>query len=133
MPKKQGLLGRAELEILQYVAENNPIRVGAVAEHFAATAGKARTTVLTVMERLRAKGHLTRKKVGGTWHYSPKVAKALLLRRLIGRFVDESLGGSLTPFMAYLADESESLSDEQFDHLKQLVKELETQRRGEKP
>ena len=50
-------LGRAELEILQYVVDRNPIRVGEVAEHFAGAGGKARTTILTVMERLRTKGY----------------------------------------------------------------------------
>jgi predicted transcriptional regulator len=110
-------LGRAELEILQFVADHHPIRVGEV----------ARTTVLTVMERLRSKGYLRRKKIGGTWHYSPKIAKSTLLRTLVERFVDESLEGSLSPFMAYLA-ESESLSDEEFEQLKQLVQELESSR-----
>ena len=132
MAKKQSPLARGELEILHYVAEHHPIRVGTVAEHFAAASGKARTTVLTVMERLRAKGHLTRKKIDGTWHYSPKVAKTVLMRRLVGRFVSESLGGSLAPFMAYLAAESETLTDEELRALKQLVLELDTQRRGEK-
>ncbi len=68
-------LGQVQLEILQYVADHHPIRVGDVAEHFAKTAGKARTTVLTVMEKLREKGYLTRRKLRGTYHYSPKVSK----------------------------------------------------------
>jgi predicted transcriptional regulator len=125
-------LGRAELEILQYVADHHPIRVGEVAEHFAATAGKARTTVLTVMERLRNKGYLRRKKIAGTWHYSPKTPKSTLLRTLVERFIDESLEGSLSPFMAYLS-ESNSLTDEEFDQLKQLVHDLESSREGKKP
>src|SRR5688572_11112883 len=99
MAKAPQQLGCVELEVLQYVADHNPIRVGEVAEHFANTTGRARTTVLTVMERLRAKGYLSRKRIDGTWHYSPKLAKGTLLRGLVRRFVDESLAGSLTPFL----------------------------------
>ncbi|MCA9259527.1 MAG: BlaI/MecI/CopY family transcriptional regulator [Planctomycetales bacterium] len=131
MSKKQAPLARGELEILHYVAEYHPIKVGTVAEHFASTSGKARTTILTVMERLRAKGHLTRKKIDGTWHYSPKLARTELMRGLVRRFVHESLGGSLAPFMAYLATEAKSLTDEELKALKQLVRELDSQRRGE--
>src|SRR5215211_3132703 len=124
-------LGRAELEILQYVVDRNPIRVGEVAEHFASAGGKARTTVLTVMDRLRTKGYLSRKKIGGTWHYSPKLSKSTLLRGLVHRFVSESLGGSLSPFLAYLA-ESDALSEEEFEKLKLLVEDLEAERGGDK-
>jgi predicted transcriptional regulator len=123
--------GRAELEILQYVADHHPIRVGEVAEHFARTTGRARTTVLTLMERLRAKRYLSRKRIDGTWHYSPKLAKGTLLRDLVRRFIDESLAGSLAPFLAYLA-ETDNLTDDEFNELKQLVHDLETQRKGEK-
>lgn len=132
MAKASHKLGRAELEILQYVADHHPIRVGQVAEHFARTTGRARTTVLTVMERLRTKGYLSRKRIGGTWHYSPKLAKGTLLRDLVRRFIDESLAGSLAPFLAYLA-EADHLTDDEFNDLKQLVRDLETQREGEKP
>ncbi len=131
MSKQHKSLGRVELQVLQYVTEHPSIKVGDVAEHFATTAGKARTTVLTVMERLRTKGHLTRKKVASTWHYSPKVAKPVLMQRLVGRFVDESLGGSLAPFMAYLASQSNALSDEELVKLKQLIRGLEAERSGE--
>jgi predicted transcriptional regulator len=131
MAKAPRQLGRAELEILQYVADHHPIRVGEVAEHFAHTTGRARTTVLTVMERLRTKGYLSRKRIDGTWHYSPKLPKGTLLRDLVSRFIDESLAGSLAPFLAYLAD-ADNLTDDEFKELKQLVRDLETQRKGEK-
>jgi predicted transcriptional regulator len=121
-------LGQAQLEVLQYVVDNHPIRVSDVAEHFAETAGKARTTILTVMERLREKGYLTRKKLHGTFHYSPKLAKTDLMTSLVRRFVDESLGGSLSPFIAFLAD-SREVSDEEIASLKQIVRDIEKSRR----
>ncbi len=65
MPPSREPLGRLELEVLQYIADHHPISVREVAAHFAETSGQARTTLLTVMERLRAKGYLKRRKAAG--------------------------------------------------------------------
>src|SRR5580698_5344956 len=96
-------LGHLELDVLQYVNDNHPISVRDVAAHFAEASGHARTTLLTVMERLRAKGHLSRRKLAGRQHYAPTVPKAELLSRMVGNFVDDVLGGSVSPFVAYLS------------------------------
>lgn len=122
-------LGSTEIEILRYIGDHHPISVGDVAEHVAQTTGQARTTVLTIMERLRQKGHLTRRKVGGVYRYSPKIAKQDLLRNLVRNFVDTTLGGSVTPFVAFLS-ESGALSEGDLDTLKRLVCDLEGQRKG---
>jgi BlaI family penicillinase repressor len=132
MAKQPEPLGQAQLEILQYIADHQPIRVSDVAEHFAATAGKARTTILTVMERLRAKGYLTRKKRQGTFHYSLRLRQSEVMSSVVHRFVEKSLGGSVSPFIAYLA-ESRGLSDSELAKLKDLVKDLDTRRaKGER-
>jgi predicted transcriptional regulator len=130
MSRRRASLGQAELEILRYVLDRHPVTVRDVAEHAAETTGHARTTVLTVMERLRKKGYLGRRKVGGVFQYRPKLRKGELLEHLIGDFVDRVLGGSVSPFVAYLAQSSD-LADEELAHLKQLVRELEErQERG---
>ena len=95
-------IGRAELEILNYIHDHHPVPVRPVAQHISAPKGHTRTTVLNVISRLCGKGYLTRRRVNGVYHYSPSVAKADLLRRLVGDFVDKALGGSLSPFVAYL-------------------------------
>ena len=95
-----------------------------VAEHVAQTTGHARTTVLTVMDRLRKKGFLTRKKVEGVFRYSPKVSNQELLRGLVKDFVDTTLGGSVSPFVAFLA-EGEPVSEDDLSLLKRLVRDLE--------
>jgi len=124
MAKQPEPLGQVQLEILQHIADHHPVSVGDVAEHFARTAGKARTTILTVMERLREKGYLTRRKLKGTYHYSPRLAKGELLAGIVRRFVEESLGGSVSPFIAYLA-ETRDLSEAEVVRLKELVRDLE--------
>ena len=117
-------IGRAELEILHYIHDHHPITVRQVAEQFGEGRGLVRTTVLNVMERLRKKGCLVRKQEAGIFQYSPRQAKADLLRRLVREFVDKSLGGSLSPFVAYLADEAR-LTPGEINELKQVVRELE--------
>src|SRR6185295_1779571 len=100
-------LGPLELDVFRFVAERQGASVREAAEHFAETTGQARTTVLTVMERLRTKGYLGRRKAGGVHRYTPKVALAEVLESLVGNFVADVLGGSMSPFVAYLAQSPE--------------------------
>ena len=118
-------LGHLELDVLQYVGDHHPITAREVARHFGETSGQARTTLLTVMERLREKGYLTRRKVNGVQHYRPTIAKAELLRRLVGDFVEDVLGGSVSPFVAYLM-QSSRLSPDEVRRLEQLLARLES-------
>ena len=80
---------------------------------------------MTVMERLRQKGYLSRKKRDGIYHYSPRVPKNEIMVSVVQRFVEESLGGSVSPFIAYLA-KSGKLSKSELAKLKHLARELET-------
>ena len=121
-----------EWEVLQYVIEHHPITVREVAAQFAQTHGHARTTVLTMMERLREKGYLTRRKVGGVNRYSPSEPKPDLLQGLVRDFVQKALGGSVSPFVAYLGKEAR-LTPSELDALKQLVQEWESQEQEEEP
>jgi predicted transcriptional regulator len=120
----------AELELLQHIAEKHPVTVREVADHFARTDGRARTTVLTLMERLRKKGYLTRRRVDGANQYSPNETKSDMLRGMVRDFVQRTLGGSVTPFVAYLGSDA-SLSNEELDELKRLVADLEARREEE--
>jgi len=129
-PPKE-ILGHLEIDVLQYVGDHHPITVREVAAFFAETSGQARTTLLTVMERLRSKGYLTRRKVKGVHRYSPTIAKSELLSRLVGNFVEEVLGGAVSPFVAYLT-RSALLNADEARKLEQLLKRLETrEQRGE--
>jgi predicted transcriptional regulator len=123
-------LGSTEIEILRYIGDHHPIRVGEVAEFMAQTTGQARTTVLTTMERLRRKGYLIRKSVEGVYRYSPKIPKHDLLRGLVKSFVDTTLGGSVSPFVAFLS-EGGPISEDDTETLKRLIAELESRRKGD--
>ncbi len=128
----QPTIGRAELEIRNYINDHHPITVREVALHFSKTKGHVRTTVLNVMARLCQKRYLTRRKAGGIYHYSPRFPKGQLLRTLVRDFVQRTLGGSLSPFVAYLEQDAD-LDVEEVEELKKLVRELESRRPEGKP
>ena len=120
-------VGDQELAVLRYVAEHGPVTVGEVAERFGEAQGLARSTILTVMERLRKKGHLTRGKVEGVFQYSSPVPASELLRGVVGDFVQRSLAGSLSPFVTYLA-EAEDVSEEELQQLQDVVARLQSRK-----
>jgi predicted transcriptional regulator len=123
-------VGEQELVVLRWVAEHGPATVGEVAEKFGEPQGLARSTVLTVMERLRAKGHLTRRKVEGVYQYSSRVPLTELLSGVVGDFVTKSLAGSLSPFAAWLS-RAEEVSDEELRELEDAVARLKSKKEGE--
>ncbi|MET0401679.1 MAG: BlaI/MecI/CopY family transcriptional regulator [Cystobacter sp.] len=121
-------VGEQELALLRWVAEHGPVTVGEAAERFGEVQGLARSTVLTVMERLRSKGHLTRRKVAGVYQYSSSVPLAELLRSVVGDFVQKSLAGSLSPFATWLSSRSEKVSDEELRQLEEAVARLKSKK-----
>lgn len=121
--KSQSSLGRVELELLQYIDKNHPISVGEVAEYWCEKNGGARTTVLTMMERLLKKGFLARKKIDGVYKYSPKQSVSSVIGDVVSDFVQGVLGGSIAPLAAYLSQERK-LDPNEVEQLKQMVEKL---------
>lgn len=125
---KQRSIGVEELALLRFVAERGGATVGEVAEVYGAEKGLSRSTVLTVMERLREKGRLTRRKVGGVFRYVSPVESSALLHDVVESFVERTLAGSVSPFVNYLAERSE-VTPEELAELEQLVARLQAKQR----
>ena len=121
-------VGEQELRILKDLVERGPGSVGELHTRYGEPLGLARSTVLTMMERLRRKGYLTRRMDDGIYRYESRGGERLL-SGLVGRFVDKALGGSLSPFAAYLS-EREKISDQELRELEQVVDRLRSRRRG---
>ena len=122
---KPPTLGDQELTLLRYVTDHAPVTVREVAEQFGEPHGLARTTILTMMERLRQKNYLTRLKDQGAFQYRPVVAKTELMQSLVKDFVEKSLGGSLSPFVAYLSEAR--LSERELADLRRLIQASESE------
>jgi len=122
-------LGDQELEVLRYISDHAPVTLREVIDGYGGPKGLARTTVLTVMDRLRGKGYLERRKQtdgaaggrrDGVYIYAPSISKSSLLSDIVRSFVDKSLGGSLAPFVAYLVD-AKGLSKDEADKLRAMI------------
>lgn len=120
-------VGDQEMALLRFVAEAGPSTVGEVAERFGEPRGLARSTVLTMMERLRQKGHLEREQVEGVYRYSLLVSEGDLLRGAVRTFVEKTLAGSVSPFVAYLTESGE-VSDDELAQLEDLVTRLKSRK-----
>ena len=122
-------IGDQELALLQHIAEAGDASVGEVAAAFGESRGLARSTVLTMMERLRAKAYLQRKQVdGGVFRYSTTARQDDVVRNAVGSFVEKTLQGSVSPFVAWMSQRTE-VSDNELAELEALVATLQSKRK----
>jgi predicted transcriptional regulator len=124
-------LGEQEIEILRFVTASQAVSVREAADHFEKTHGLARTTVLTVMERLRTKGCLCRTKIDGVFKYTGKINTESFLAGRVSTFVDKTLGGSMSPLINYFAGQK-NLSHEEIEKLRQIVQDFDHAKGGKK-
>jgi predicted transcriptional regulator len=117
-------LGDQEMQVLAFVLEREPISHREAADHFALSPlGLARTTVHTILERLRAKGYLVRESRDEVLKYRGAIDRKTLLEGLVKQFVTARLGGSISPLVAYLC-EAKNLTDVEIEQLCAAVNRL---------
>jgi predicted transcriptional regulator len=121
-------IGDQEMALLRFVVEHGPLSVGQAAESFGGERGLARSTVLTMMERLRKKGFVRRQRAGGVFRYAAQANPEELLQGAVRDFVANTLSGSVSPFVSYLAQTAE-LSEAELAELERLVAELQSRRK----
>lgn len=127
MGKSQPNLGELEFQVLKVLWEQPPCTVVEVADLLKSERDYARTTILTVIQRLHAKGFLKRKKEAGVYRYWPSRDRRSTISRLIKRFVDSFLDRSPLPVVAYLA-ESTRITPQQAAELRKIVDQWESNR-----
>jgi predicted transcriptional regulator len=99
---KSKTLGQLELEVLKIVWDKQGCTVPEVAEVLAKQKGYARTTTLTVIQRLHKKGFLKRNKEDGVFHYYPTEKKTTVLGNLAKQFVKNIFEGSSADLVQHL-------------------------------
>ena len=118
-------LGQLELEVLNHISDREPVSVREVADEFLQTHGLARTTILTIMDRLRGKGYLNRKKSKGLFMYRTRQEKSQVHLGQVKDFVQKNLGGYVSPFFAYLASGDVELDKADLSEMKRLIAKYE--------
>jgi predicted transcriptional regulator len=124
MPRSRPTIGDQELALLHHLAAHDNASVGEVAADFGEPRKLARSTVLTMMERLRAKGYLRRKRSGGVYRYAAATGPGEAMRSAVDQFVEKTLSGSVSPFVAWLSERGE-VSDTELAELEALVQQLQ--------
>jgi predicted transcriptional regulator len=118
-------LGDQELALLRYVTERSTVTAGEVAIGYGEPNGLARSTVETMLERLRKKGMLTRSRQEGVFRYTTTIAPQELMTGLVRQFVEQTLAGSLLPFVNYFSQQNR-LSAAEIKELERMVEKLQS-------
>ena len=125
---RKSTIGDQELALLHHIDECGHASVGEVAVGYGEPRGLARSTVLTMMERLRGKGYLKRRQVKGMYRYSTATGPGEAMRSAVGSFVEKTLSGSVSPFVAWMSEHAE-VSDTELAQLEALVAQLQSKRK----
>lgn len=87
----------------------------------------AYTTILTVLDRLHAKGAVRRHKDGVSWVYAARSSRAEMVGREVARLLLDA-GRGTEPLLAGFLDEAESLDPDAIDRLEQLIRSRREER-----
>jgi predicted transcriptional regulator len=124
MAKELPSLGELELRVLRLVWQEQPCTERQITDAIQQERSLARTTVLKTLQRLEAKGLLTRVAGEGAVRFRASLPENKVLPSLIGRFVEGVLGGSAEPFVAYLAG-SGKLSAKDLETLRNICRKID--------
>ena len=119
MAKKQETLGELELEVMKILWDRGRGSVLQVAEALPGQKGYARTTILTIMQRLHKKGFLKREKEDGVYRYEPTQKRQQVMGRLLNQFIDRVFDGSSTSLVQQLT--GTGMSDRELDQIKAII------------
>ena len=123
-------IGDQELALLQYIAEQGDASVGEVPAG-GERRGRPRSPVLTMVERRRARAYLRGGGGGGgvgVFRYSTTARQDDVVRNAVGSFVEKTLQGSVSPFVAWMSQRTE-VSDNELAELEALVATLQSKRK----
>ena len=119
MAKKLENLGELELEVMKILWERGRSSVLQVSEQLSKQKGYARTTILTILQRLHKKGFLKRKKEDGVYRYETVQKRQQVMGRLLSQFIDRVFDGSSTNLVQQLT--GANMSEEEMDQIKAII------------
>lgn len=92
--------------------------------------GLVYTTVAKVLDRLNAKGLVSRKLYGNSFVYRSKAKQATVQRATLRKALDRVLGSDSRPAIANLVDAVESIDPNLLDQLSSVIDARRRRRRG---
>lgn len=114
-----------ELEVLRVLWEQGPGTVRAIADVLRRQGRTwAYNTVLTLLQRLEAKGYVAADKGGQAHVFRPAVSRDHLLRQHLRDLADQLCGGAPAPLVLALV-EGNRFSSEEIERLRQRLDQLE--------
>ncbi|MES2791444.1 MAG: BlaI/MecI/CopY family transcriptional regulator [Planctomycetota bacterium] len=123
MAEAMPTLGEMEMRVLRLVWQLQPCTERQVSDLIIAERDVARTTVLKTLQRLEAKQLLERVPDSSPVQFRALVEQQRVLPTLIGRFINDVLGGSPDPLVAYFSG-SGKLSSKDLTALREIARKL---------
>ena len=114
----------AELEIMQVVWQLDGGTVRQVHERLNQRRQLAYTTVMTMMNILEEKGHLTRHKEGRAYRYQPVRPKSQVIAGMVDEFVGRVFEGSAAPLVLSLVKDRK-ISKKDLEEIARIIEDAE--------
>ena len=92
-------LSEAEREIMEFVWDHGEVSATEVREHFADAKPMARTTVQTMMNRMKEKGWLKHRSIGRTFVYAATIPRRESLGAKVQDLIDSAFDGAADELM----------------------------------
>lgn len=122
-------VSETELEILKVIWEHGPGTVREINARLRPTGRRwAYTTVLTLLQRLEAKGYVASNKTGLAHVFRAVVSRDRLLRQRLKDLAQQLCEGAPAPLVLALV-ESQHFSEEEIEQFRRLLDELEKGRK----
>ena len=131
MPKKEANISASEWTILKVVWEQQPCAAPGVQEALKGEKDWTYGTVKTLMDRMVKKGLLTTEKIRNLYLYRARISIMEARSRELLKTIKRAFDGAFSPAMQFLV-ESDKLSDEEIDYLKQLLNDKKKGRANQK-
>jgi BlaI family transcriptional regulator, penicillinase repressor len=123
-----------ELNVLQVLWDEGPTTIRRITDVLY-PGGKASqyATVQKLLERLEGKGFVVRDRGAAVHVFSATLSRDELIGRRLQSMAEELCGGSLTPLLTQLVQQSRKLSAAERQELRDLIDELDRPNKGKNP
>ena len=129
MEARRGSISETELDVLKELWENGPATVRVLNERLRRQGRRwAYTTVLTLLQRLEAKGYVASDKSGVAHVFRPALTRDKLLQQRLKDLANQLCEGTATPLVLALV-EGQRFTPEEISRFRQLLDQLESKKK----